>query len=396
MQNSMHDSLMPNYQRLPVCFERGDGCNLFDSKGEKYIDALSGIAVCGLGHAHPRLSAALSDQVSKLWHTSNLYRIELQEQLADRLASLSGLNSAFFCNSGAEANEAAIKLARKYAHDRGITKPVILSMEGSFHGRTLGALSATGNEKAHTGFYPLLAGFEHFEFGCTEEVERRAVDKNVIAVLVEPIQGEGGVVVPEKNYLKKLREICNVTDSLLMVDEVQTGIGRTGNWFAFQKDGIVPDVLSLAKGLGNGIPIGACLASEKLSSTFSSGAHGTTFGGNPLACRVALSVLDTILDEALLERAHSLGEFFITEFTKNLAGLKRVRDIRGQGLMIGIELDIPCGELVMMALKKHVLINVANTNTVRLLPPLIMADDEAKKVINTVSECVTEFLEKNS
>ena len=388
------DYLIPNYQRAPVKFVCGQGSTLVDSDDNKYLDCLSGIAVCGLGHAHPELADVLSEQAKNLWHTSNLYRVELQESLANSLSKITKQERVFFCNSGAEANEAAIKLAKKHGSDKGIKNPTIVTMNGSFHGRTMATLSATGNPKVHSGFSPLLQGFSHIDYDSAEEAARAIQARDVVAVLVEPIQGEGGIVVPEKGYLSKLRKLCNDTDTLLMLDEVQTGIGRTGEWFAFQEEGIQPDVLTIAKGLGNGIPIGACLAKGAAGNVLTPGTHGSTFGGNPLVARVALKVLEIIEREGLLERARHLGEWIRHQFKEKLESLAGVIEIRGRGLMIGIELDRPCAEIVELALKEKLLVNVASGNVVRLLPPLILKDEEATVLVEKLSVIIKEFLIK--
>ena len=388
------DYLIPNYQRAPVKFVCGQGSTLVDSDDNKYLDCLSGIAVCGLGHAHPELADVLFEQAKNLWHTSNLYRVELQESLANSLSKITKQERVFFCNSGAEANEAAIKLAKKHGSDKGIKNPTIVTMNGSFHGRTMATLSATGNPKVHSGFSPLLQGFSHIDYDSAEEAARAIQARDVVAVLVEPIQGEGGIVVPEKGYLSKLRKLCNDTDTLLMLDEVQTGIGRTGEWFAFQEEGIQPDVLTIAKGLGNGIPIGACLAKGAAGNVLTPGTHGSTFGGNPLVARVALKVLEIIEREGLLERARHLGEWIRHQFKEKLESLAGVIEIRGRGLMIGIELDRPCSEIVELALKEKLLVNVASGNVVRLLPPLILKDQEAAVLVEKLSGIIKDFLTK--
>lgn len=389
-------SLMANYGRTDIKFCRGEGVYLFTESGKKYLDALSGIAVCSLGHAHPAITEAISLQASKLVHTSNLYRIEAQEVLADRLMSISGMTKAFFCNSGAEANEAAIKIARKYGHEQGIKAPTILTMNGSFHGRTMAALSATGNPKVHEGFEPLVPGFKHVEYNSSEAVAVGSDDSDCVAVMVEPVQGEGGVVVPERNYLEKLRELCDKRNMLLMLDEVQCGIGRTGEWFAYQHENVLPDVVMSAKALGNGVPIGACLARGAAGDVLGPGTHGSTFGGNPLACSAALAVLDVIRDQRLLERARTLGDFFVSAFGKKFSKRKEVLEVRGKGLMVGIELDRPCGDLVAMCLNAGVLINVAAQNVVRLLPPLILSDDEATEIVDKVSMSIFEFINQKA
>ncbi len=393
MSDSLPDSLMHTYARLPVAFVRGEGPWLWDSDGKRYLDALSGIAVCGLGHCHPRVTAALQEQASTLLHTSNLYRIPHQERLAERLCALAGMATAFFCNSGTEANEAAIKLARLHGHNRGIDKPTIIVAEGSFHGRTMAALSATGNDKIRAGFEPLLEGFHRVPYNDLTAVEQAAkANPEIVAVLVEPILGEGGVVVPEAGYLKGLREICDRNGWLLMLDEIQTGMCRTGNWFAFQHEGIRPDVLTLAKALGNGYPIGACLAAGAAAEVFQAGNHGTTFGGNALACRTALAVVEALEKSNLAARAIHAGERLLQALQDGLAGLDGVRQMRGRGLMIGIELDRPCAELVGRALQHGLLINVTAGSVVRLLPPLIVDDTQVDAIANGVCTLVREFL----
>ncbi len=387
---------MNTYKRLPVGFVKGEGVWLTDREGRRYLDAVSGVAVNGLGHAHPELVRAISDQASNLIHTSNLYEIDLQEALATRLCEISGLDNAFFCNSGAEANEAAIKLARLYGHSRGIEIPTIVVMEKSFHGRTMATLSATGNRKVQAGFEPLLSGFARVPYDDLAAVEQVAHhNKNIVAVLVEPYQGEGGVQIPQANYLAGLRRICDQHGWLLMVDEVQCGMGRSGKWFAFQHADLMPDVMTLAKGLGSGVPIGACLAGKKAASVFGPGTHGSTFGGNPLACSAALATISAIEKEGLLEHAGSLGEKIREGFRKRLGAVKGVTRIRGQGLMIGIELDRPCAELVTRALEKGVLINVTAEKVVRLLPALVMKESEAQQMVDAVSGLIEEFLKGN-
>jgi len=390
----MSDYLMQTYARQPVAFDRGEGVWLFDENGDRYLDALAGVAVSGLGHAHPVLARALCEQAGRLLDTSNLYRIPLQERLAERLCTLSGLERAFFCNSGAEANEAAIKIARLYAHNRGIENPAIVVMEKSFHGRTMATLSATGNRKVQAGFEPLVTGFVRVPFGDAGAVAALAEHhKNIVAVLVEPYQGEGGVQVPQLDYLAQLRRICDENTWLLMLDEVQTGIGRTGTWFAFQHTDIKPDVMTLAKGLGSGVPIGACLARGVAAETFVAGKHGSTFGGNPLACVAALTTLRVMEDDKLLENAAAVGAFIRADLLHRLAGLAGVREVRGQGLMIGIELDRPCGDLVKQALARKLLINVTNESVVRLLPPLILKREEAALLTEKLAALIKAFLE---
>lgn len=384
-------NIMNTYAQLPVTFVKGEGVWLWDNKGERYLDALSGVAVCGLGHCHPRLSDALCKQARTLIHTSNIYFIEKQEQLAARLAALSGMEKAFFCNSGAEANEAAIKLARLYGHNKGVTLPTIVVMENSFHGRTMATLTATGNRKVQAGFEPLLSGFVRVPYNNPDSVRQVAVNnKDVVAVLVEPFQGEGGVNIPQTRYLQELRSLCDEYGWLLMLDEVQSGIGRSGKWFAFQHSDILPDVMTLAKGLGSGVPIGACLATGVAASTFNPGNHASTFGGNPLVCAAALETLAVLEEEGLIGHASALGAFMHERLETQLAGLDKVVEIRSQGLMIGIELSVPCGELVKSALKRKLLINVTSEKVVRLLPALVMREEEAKLVVDTTCQLIKE------
>ncbi|MCW5601664.1 aspartate aminotransferase family protein [Nitrosomonas sp.] len=388
---------MSTYLRLPVTFVKGEGVWLWDDRGDCYLDALSGIAVCGLGHSHPSLAKALCEQANLLIHTSNLYHIEKQALLAERLVSLSGMDNVFFCNSGAEANEAAIKLARLYGHNKGIELPTIIVMERSFHGRTMATLTATGNRKAQAGFEPLLAGFLRVPYDDLNAVAQIAAsNKQVVAVLMETYQGEGGVNFPQINYLQGLRQLCDQNNWLLMLDEVQCGIGRTGKWFAFQHSGIVPDVMTLAKGLGSGVPIGACIARGDAANVFKPGNHASTFGGNPLACTAALTTLDVIEKEHLMENAISIGDYIRGRFKEKLANWSDVIQIRGQGLMLGIELPVPCGELVKEALKHRLLINVTSEKVVRLLPALIMKQAEAEQVVEIASEIIGKFLESQT
>ncbi len=389
----MSDYLMQTYARQPVAFVRGEGVWLYDEQGNRYLDAVAGVAVNGLGHAHPALVRALCEQAGRLIHTSNLYRIPEQERLAERLCQLSGLERAFFCTAGAEANEAAIKLARLHGHQRGIDNPAIVVMEKSFHGRTLATLSATGNRKVQAGFEPLVTGFVRVPFGDAEAVARLAEHhNNIVAVLVEPCQGEGGVNVPQADYLRRLHNICDANGWWLMLDEVQTGVGRTGRWFAFQHAGILPDVMTLAKGLGSGVPIGACLARGEAARTYTPGKHGSTFGGNPLACTAALTTLQVMEEEGLLDNAARLGAFLRQELAERLQGVPGVVDIRGQGLMLGIELDRPCGELVPRALGERLLINVTAETVVRLLPPLILRKAEAVQLTERLAGLIRAFL----
>lgn len=380
---------MPTYASLPVRFIKGEGAWLWDDKGEKYLDALSGIAVCGLGHAHPEIAEAISKQASTLLHTSNLYLIDKQQQLADSLCELTGMNDVFFGNSGAEANEAAIKIARRFAYSKGIKNPVIVTMDNSFHGRTLATLTATGNPKVKEGFAPLPEGFSHIPYNDISALEALAKQEtSVVAVMVEPIQGESGVRIPDAGYLNKLRTLCDQNDWLLILDEIQTGIGRTGSFLASQQNGIKADVVTLAKALGNGVPIGACLTAGKATGLLTAGSHGSTFGGNPLACAAALSVINIIQRDQLANRATELGDRMRASFQRALKDCQHVSEIRQKGLMIGIELTGPCTELVGQALKQHLLINVANGNTVRLLPPLTISNDEADKITQLVSDLI--------
>jgi len=390
----MSETLMATYNRIPLRFQIGQGAWLWDQEGRRYLDGVSGVAVCNLGHAHPVLSAALGEQAATLLHTSNLYQIPLQQQLADRLCALSGLEKAFFCNSGAEAVEAAIKIARCYGHQKKVDEPHILVMEKSFHGRTLGALSATGNLKIQEGFAPLVPGFVRVAFNDLDAVAKAAKQyPNIVAVLVEPVQGEGGVHVPDDQYLNGLRQICDQHDWLLMLDEIQTGMGRTGQWFAFQHTAIVPDVMCLAKGLGNGVPIGACLARGKAANCFQPGSHGSTFGGNLLACRAGLTVIELIEKHHLLHRVQATSDFLFSTFRAALGDHPRVREIRGKGLLIGIELDCPCADLVGHALDKQLLINVTSGNVIRLLPPFIVDESQQQYLAETVITLVREFLQ---
>lgn len=385
--------LMNTYQRLPVTFVKGSGVWLWDNDGNRYLDALSGIAVCGLGHCHPTLTKALSHQAATLIHTSNLYHIENQELLAERLALLSGMDKVFFCNSGAEANEAAIKLARLYGHNKGIELPTIIVMEKSFHGRTMATLTATGNRKTQAGFEPLLTGFVRVPYDDLIAVEQIAANnKNIVAILVETYQGEGGVNFPQVNYLDGLRRLCNQNNWLLMLDEVQCGIGRTGKWFAFQHSNSSPDVITLAKGLGSGVPIGACIAKGPAAEIFKPGNHASTFGGNPLVCRAALTTLEVIEQDQLMQNAVSMGDLMRDRFHEKLANWSSVIKIRGQGLMLGIELPIACGELVKEALAAKLLINVTSEKVVRLLPALVITRSEAEQIVDTTSSIIDRFL----
>ncbi len=380
-------SIMPTYNRYPVTFVSGEGTYLTADDGRRFLDGLSGIAVCVLGHAHPKVAEALATQARTLIHTSNLYGIPEQEKLATTLCEISGMDNVFFCNSGAESNEAALKLARKYGNDRGVEVPTTLVIEGSFHGRTLATLTATGQEKVRAGFDPLPQGFEHIPFNDVAAVEERAEDPNVVAILVEPILGEGGVHVPADNYLEELRRVCDANDMLLMLDEVQTGNGRTGKYFAFQHSSILPDVVTLAKGLANGVPIGACLARGVAAETLVAGTHASTFGGNPLACAAANATIAE-LQNGVIEQGAQTGQAMRDAFAKNLADSNNVKEIRGKGMMIGIELTEPCVELVMQAMDKGLLMNVTTDTVVRLLPPLNITSDEADQMIEIVTDLI--------
>ncbi len=386
-------NLMNTYSRLPVTFVKGEGVWLWDDRGERYLDALAGVAVCGLGHCHPRLTRAICEQAGTLIHTSNLFHIEKQERLAERLTELSGMDNAFFCNSGAEANEAAIKLARLYGHNKGISLPTIVVMERSFHGRTMATLTASGNRKVQAGFEPLLSGFVRAPYNNLDAIAQVAANnKDVVAVLVEPFQGEGGVNIPEAHYLQGLRNLCTQNGWLLMLDEVQSGIGRSGKWFAFQHSDIMPDVVTLAKGLGGGVAIGACLAKGTAAEVFKPGNHASTFGGNPLACAAAIETLKVIANEGLLEHATKLGDFMRDRLRNQLADVPGVVQVRGQGLIVGVELSVPCVELVRKALEKKLLINVTSDKVIRLLPAFVMQQHEAEQVIDITCLLIKEFL----
>lgn len=379
----MTDSaLMQTYGRLPVAFERGEGAWLFDTQGRRYLDALCGIAVCGLGHAHPGVAEAVARQAATLVHTSNLYEVPLQTRLAERLCAAADMDRAFFGNSGAEANEAAIKLARLHGHRRGIATPQIIVMEGAFHGRTMATLTATGNRKVQAGFEPLVPGFVRAPYGDLEALATIARNRNdVVAVLVEPIQGEGGIVVPPADYLPGLRALCDAEGWLMMLDEVQTGAGRTGRLFAYQHEALLPDVVSVAKGIANGVPIGICLARGAAAEVLSPGTHGSTFGGNPLAASAALATLDALEDGGLYARAEVLGARIRSGLGEALAGDNRLVEIRGRGLMIGIEFSEPLTDLPKRALDAGLLLNVTQERVVRLLPPLILTDAEADELV---------------
>ncbi len=385
--------VMNTYARLPVTFSHGKGCRLYDTEGKEYLDALSGIAVSTLGHAHPKLVKAIADQAGRMLHVSNLYRIAEQEQLADKLCALSGMQEVFFSNSGAEANEAAIKLARFYGHKKGIDLPTVIVMEKAFHGRTMATVSATANRKAQAGFEPLLSGFVRVPFGDLAAIQAVAEEnKNVVAVMFEIIQGEGGIHLVDPAFYRGVRELCDAQGWLMMCDEVQCGMGRTGKWFGYQTAGVQPDVATLAKGLGSGVPIGACMVGGKAAGLFGPGNHGSTFGGNPLVSTAALTTLAVMEEEGLLDNAARIGALIRQEFATALAGQAGVVDIRGHGLMIGIELDRPCGELVGKALAEGLLINVTADTVVRFLPPLIFSEKEARELVDRVAPLIKAFL----
>lgn len=385
--------VMNTYARLPVAFSHGDGSWVTDTEGRIYLDALSGIAVSTLGHNHPELVAAIAAQAGRLLHTSNLYRMPQQEQLADKLTSLSGMEEVFFCNSGCEANEAAIKLARLYGHHLGVESPSIIVMEKAFHGRTMATLSATGNRKTQAGFEPLVSGFVRVPYNDLAAIQAIAEhNKSVVAVMLEIVQGEGGINIADVDYQRALRQLCDENGWLLICDEVQCGMGRTGTWFGFQHAGIRPDVVTLAKGLGGGVPIGACLTSGKAAGLFKPGNHGSTFGGNQLATTAALTTIDVVEKAQLIANAEAVGKLIREGLAQALAGLSGVVDIRGQGLMIGIELDRPCGELVTRALDAGLLINVTADKVVRLLPALTFSPDEGREVVERLSLLIRSFL----
>ncbi len=388
----MHKHDMHTYKRLPLTFTRGQGVWLWDQEDNKYLDALAGIAVCTLGHAHDAVTQAICEQAGLLLHTTNLFQIEHQDRLADKLCALAQMDRAFFCNSGAEANEAAIKLARLYARQRQIQNPSIIVMEGAFHGRTLATLTASGSRKIQAGFEPLVQGFNRVPYNDIEAVRQVAENNaDVVAVMLEPIQGESGVIVPDDGYLKALREICNEQGWLLILDEIQTGLCRTGQWFAWMHEAAQPDIMTLAKSLGNGVPIGACLARGQAAELFQPGSHGTTFGGNPLVCRVALVVLETLENNGLAQQAANHGDYLRQQLQQLLAGYDFVKEIRGKGLMVGIELDRPAPSLVQDALKLGVVLNVTAETVIRLLPPLIISKSEIDQLCQAIQQLLKDF-----
>ncbi|WP_455210887.1 acetylornithine/succinylornithine family transaminase [Kaarinaea lacus] len=385
-------SLMNTYARLPVTFQRGEGAWLWDTDGKKYLDALCGIAVTGLGHAHPQITKAICEQAGQLMHTTNLFGIEHQRALGDKLVQLSGMETCFFANSGAEANEAAIKIARLYGHHQGIEQSTIVVTENSFHGRTLATLSATGSRKVQAGFEPLVKGFLRVPYNELAAIEHIAKhEKNVVGVLVEPVQGESGINIPDDDYLSGIRNICDQHNWLMMLDEIQTGMGRSGKWFAFQHYDLKPDIMTLAKGLGNGFPVGVCIARGQAAQTFQPGNHGTTFGGNPLACRTALEVINVIEQNHLANRAEQLGNKILTGLKTSLHDAPHMKDIRGKGLLLAVELTAPCTKLAKEALDNGIVINVTNNNIIRILPPLIISDDEADLIVEKITTLVKNF-----
>jgi len=386
------EALMNTYGDRSVTLVKGEGCWLWDSSGKKYLDSLSGIAVCGLGHGHGAITSALAEQASKLNHCSNFFDIPSQRELAEKLCAISGMSKVFFGNSGAEANEAAIKIARLYGKNRNIKTPTVIVMDNAFHGRTIATLSASGSRKVQAGFEPLVAGFVRAPFNDLDALTKIAENNpNICAVLVEPIQGEGGIVVPADNYLSNLREICSQNDWLLMLDEVQTGNARTGEYFCYQHSKILPDVITTSKGLGNGVPIGACLAGDQAADIFNPGNHGSTFGGNPLSCAAALAVLKVIRKEDLMSRAEKIGNRITSKLKHELCDVKHVQDIRGLGCMVGIQLDRPCKSLFSQALESGLIINVTADYVVRLLPPLIMTDEETDILVSILSPLIKKF-----
>ena len=385
--------VMNTYGRLPIALSHGKGCRVWDVNGKCYLDALGGIAVNTLGHAHPKLVPALQEQIGKLIHTSNYYHVPLQEQLAAKLAELSGMRNVFFCNSGLEANEAALKIARKFGHDKGIERPEVVVFEQAFHGRSIATLSATANPKIQAGFGPLVEGFIRVPRNDIPALQRATEgNPNVVAVFLETIQGEGGVHAMQEQYLRELRALCDQRDWLLMADEVQCGIGRTGKWFAHQWAGIVPDVMPLAKGLGSGVPIGAVVAGPKAAGILQPGNHGTTFGGNPLAMRAGVETLRIMEEDGLLANATQVGAHLKTALQQAFAGMPEVVDIRGQGLMLGIELDRPCGALLAMGAERGLLFSVTAERVIRLVPPLILTQAEADEIVRILSALVKDFL----
>lgn len=383
-------AIMNSYARLPVSFVRGEGARLWDTTGREYLDALGGIAVTFLGHCHPKISQAISLQANKILHTSNLFHIQEQADLGMKFCAVSGMDKVFFGNSGAEANEAAIKIARLYARAKGIKQPLIITAEQSFHGRTMAALSATGNAAIQKGFEPLLSGFVHVPYNNIAAMQKYADNSDVVAIMIEPIQGEGGIIVPDQGYLKALRTLCDEQDWLLIVDEIQTGMGRTGEWFAFQHEDIQPDVITSAKALGNGIPIGACAAKGAAAELISPGKHGTTFGGNPFASKIGETVIDIINDEQLVAKAGAIGASLKKQLQQTLCSFDQVVDIRGKGLMLGVELDKVYPDLAMKFLDAGLIINITGGGKViRLLPSVLLSESQVKKIVKIIHDVVS-------
>ncbi len=390
----MSDHLVKAYQSLPVSFNHGDGCYLWDSNGKQYLDALCGISVTSLGHNYPALTAAIQEQAATLLHTSNLYSISWQQKLADLLCTTANMDRVFFANSGAEANEAAIKLARLYGHQQGIANPQIVVMQKAFHGRTMATLSATGSRKVQAGFEPLVSGFLRAPYNDVVSIEAIAAkNRNVVAVLVEPVQGEAGIIIPDPEYLSALRRICDQHDWLLMLDEIQTGMARSGKMFAYQHTDIVPDVMTLAKALGNGVPVGACICKGKAAEVIQPGKHGSTFGGNPLVCRAAYTVLESMLEYSIADNATQRGHQLFSALQQGLAGNSQVKEVRHLGLLLAVEMKIPCQALVEQALQQGLLLNVTAESVVRLLPPLIISEHQTGELANKLITCINQFVE---
>lgn len=393
----MSSFVMPTYyNQMPVSFEHGRGAWLWDAEGKQYLDSLSGIAVCGLGHAHPGVTDAIVKQANKVLHTSNTYLITAQMTLAEKLTRVAGMEQAYFCNSGAEANEAAIKLARLYGRKKGIVHPVMITMKNSFHGRTMATLSASGTERIQMGFEPLVRDFVYVTLNDVAELDAAVAQykDNIVAILLEPIQGDGGIQVATEQYLTHVRQLCDEHDWLMMLDEVQTGVGRTGKWFAYQHTSIKPDVMTVAKALGNGVPIGACLARGKGSNLFGPGKHGSTFGGSPFVCAVGSAVIDAIEESNLVQHAAEMGEYLLAKLQATLSKYPGVVAVRGRGLMIGVELDKPCMELTAIGLAHGLLFNVTFNKVVRLLPPLIINQEEADQIVSRLDQSLAVYFAK--
>ena len=383
-------SLMMTYNRLPVSFKRGDGMKLWDQNDKEYIDALGGIAVCILGHKHPQFTEQVKIEAENVLHTSNLFEIPAQEAVGERICKISNMERVFLCNSGTEANEAALKIARKYGNDNGKTEPIVITANDSFHGRTMGAMSATGNDAIKQGFTPTLSGFEHVPYNDIAAIKAHATNSNVVAVMLEPIQGEAGIIIPDEDYLTKVREVCDENKWLLIMDEVQSGIGRTGKWCAYQHSDIKPDVITFAKALGNGIPIGACAAHGKAANVLQPGNHGTTFGGNPFASTISSKVIDIIEDDDLVAHAEKMGQFLMNSLKLHLDDNEKVIDIRGKGLMLAIELDHAYPDLAQTFLDAGLIINITGSGKViRLLPPMIIQEDDADQIAQIISRVVS-------